>query len=112
MQALQNEKAIKYLAVTVTFMVCVARVSMAVGQIANGVALLLGLYLWYKNKNTFRRSQRLYKSLWRIRYSYNPLNTLFRKTVDGSERIFESLVLALYCFYCNYCFYQTPGLSG
>ena len=57
MQALQNEKAIKYLAVTVTFMVCVARVSMAVGQIANGVALLLGLYLWYKNKNTVSISE-------------------------------------------------------
>ena len=51
MQALQEEKAIKYLAVTVTFMVCVSRLSMAVGQIANGVALLLGIYLWYKNKN-------------------------------------------------------------
>ena len=57
MQALQNEKAIKYLAVIVTFMVCVARLSMAVGQIANGVALLLGLYLWYKNKNTVSISE-------------------------------------------------------
>ena len=53
MQALQEEKAIKYLAVTVTFMVCVTRVSMAVGQIANGVALLLALYLWYKNAKLF-----------------------------------------------------------
>ena len=52
MQALQEEKAIKYLAVTVTFMVCVSRLSMPIGHIANGVALLLGLYLWYKNKNT------------------------------------------------------------
>lgn len=57
MQALQEEKAIKYLAVTVTFMVCVTRLSMAVGQIANGVALLLGLYLWYKNKNTVSISE-------------------------------------------------------
>lgn len=57
MQALQEEKAIKYLAVTATFMVCVARLSMAVGQIANGVALLLGLYLWYKNKNAVSISE-------------------------------------------------------
>lgn len=57
MQALQKEKAIKYLAVTVTFMVCVSRLSMAVGQIANGVALLLGIYLWYKNKNTVSISE-------------------------------------------------------
>ncbi len=57
MQELQEEKVIKYLAVTVTFMVCVTRVSMAVGQIANGIVLLLGLYLWYKNKNTVSISE-------------------------------------------------------
>lgn len=57
MQALQEEKAIKYLAVTVTFMVCVSRLSMPIGHIANGVALLLGIYLWYKNKNTVSISE-------------------------------------------------------
>ena len=48
----EENKAVKYLAICVTFMVCVTRLSMAAGQAANGIALLLAGYLWYKYKNT------------------------------------------------------------
>lgn len=50
MPTLTNEKLIKYLAVTVTVAVCVRRLATAVFSIANGLALLLVLYLWHQNK--------------------------------------------------------------
>lgn len=50
MPTLTNEKLIKYLAITVTVAACMHRLSTAVFSIANGLALLLVLYLWRENK--------------------------------------------------------------
>ena len=49
MPTLTNEKLIKYLAITVTVVACMHRLSTAVFSIANGLALLLVLYLWRQN---------------------------------------------------------------
>ena len=56
MPALTNEKLIKYLAITVTVVACITRLSTAVASIANGLALLLVLYLWHRNQHSFNLS--------------------------------------------------------
>ena len=56
MSAFTDEKLIKYLAVSVTVVACVTRLSTAVGSIANGLALLLVLYLWRRNQYSFNLS--------------------------------------------------------
>ncbi|MBR4909245.1 MAG: O-antigen ligase family protein [Acidaminococcaceae bacterium] len=56
MPTLTNEKLIKYLAITVTVAACIRRLSTAVFSIANGLALLLVLYLWRQNKYSLNLS--------------------------------------------------------
>ena len=51
MSHVEEKALIKYLAVSVTFMVCILRVSTAVSQFAGGVSLLLGILLWRKNRD-------------------------------------------------------------
>ncbi len=46
----ENDKLVKYLAVSITFMVCMLRISTAVMHIAGGIAALLGLIIWHKNR--------------------------------------------------------------
>ncbi len=47
----EDRKLIKYLAVFIGIMVCTFRISTAAMESAGGVSALLGLILWYKNKN-------------------------------------------------------------
>lgn len=56
MPTLTNEKLIKYLAIAVTVVACLTRLSVAVASIANGLALLLVLYLWHRNQHSFNLS--------------------------------------------------------
>lgn len=56
LSAFTNEKLIKYLAVSVTVAACMTRLSTAVASIANGLALLLALYLWHQNKHSLNLS--------------------------------------------------------
>lgn len=56
MSAFTDEKLIKYLAISVTVVACITRLSTAVASIANGLALLLVLYLWRRNKYSFNLS--------------------------------------------------------
>ncbi len=56
MPTLTNEKLIKYLAVSVTVAACMTRLSTVVASIANGLALLLALYLWHQNKHSLNLS--------------------------------------------------------
>ena len=56
MSAFTNEKLIKYLAIAVTVVACITRLSTAVASIANGLALLLVLYLWHRNQHSFNLS--------------------------------------------------------
>ena len=56
MITLTNEKLIKYLAIAVTIVACMTRLSTAVASIANGLALLLVLYLWHQNKHSLNLS--------------------------------------------------------
>lgn len=48
-----EQKVTLTLAVCVTVMICISRLSMAMGSVLNGVALLIGMVLYYKNKETF-----------------------------------------------------------
>ena len=56
MPTLTHEKLIKYLAITVTVVACAHRFSTVVANIANGLALLLTLYLWRQNKYSLNLS--------------------------------------------------------
>ena len=56
MPTLTHEKLIKYLAITVTVVACAHRLSTVVANIANGLALLLTLYLWRQNKYSLNLS--------------------------------------------------------
>ena len=56
MSAFTDEKLIKYLAISITVVACITRLSTAVGSIANGLALLLALYLWRQNKYSLNLS--------------------------------------------------------
>lgn len=49
----------KYLAISVTFMVCVIHLSTAAGQFAAGFALLFGVLLWKKRKEDFFVSEEI-----------------------------------------------------
>ncbi len=48
----QESKLEKYLAVSAAVAICVLRMSTALSEVATGIALLLGLVLWYKNKES------------------------------------------------------------
>ena len=47
----EDRNLIKYLALFTGLMICVLRISTAAFQVACGIATLLGLILWYKNKD-------------------------------------------------------------
>ena len=51
-----QQKLVKYLAIAATGMVCMTRLSMAFGEVLNGIVLLLGLILCYKNRKTIQLS--------------------------------------------------------
>lgn len=55
----EDRKLIKYLAFSIGFMMCVLRISTAALQMACGIAVLLGLILWQKNKNTIALSEEI-----------------------------------------------------
>ncbi len=48
----EEQKLVKYLAISVAFAACVIRMSTALGEVATGIALLLGLILWHKSKDS------------------------------------------------------------
>ena len=47
----EEQKLEKYLAISAAFAACVIRMSTALGEVATGIALLLGLMLWHKSKD-------------------------------------------------------------
>ncbi len=47
---IEEQKLVKYLAISITFAVCTIRLSTAIGEFATGIALLLALLLWHKSK--------------------------------------------------------------
>ena len=57
MLSFQESKLEKYLAVSAAFAICVLRVSTALSEVATGIALLLGLVLWHKNKESVSVSE-------------------------------------------------------
>ena len=50
---IQERKLLKYLTVFTTLAICAMRPATAVGELAMGIALLLGIFLWYSNKTAF-----------------------------------------------------------
>lgn len=52
-----EQKRILALAVFITAMACITRLSMALGSVLNGLAVLTGLILYYKDRETFRLSE-------------------------------------------------------
>ncbi len=59
MQIIEKQRLIKYLAISVGFMICVSRISTAAVNVAGGVSLLLGLVLWYNYKNNISLSEEI-----------------------------------------------------
>ena len=55
----EDRKLVKYLAFSLGFMMCVLRISTAAMQMACGIAVLLGLILRQKNKNTIALSEEI-----------------------------------------------------
>lgn len=55
----EDRKLVKYLAFFIGLMMCVLRISTAVMQSACGIATLLGLILWYKNKDSLAISEEI-----------------------------------------------------
>lgn len=53
----EDSKLVKYLAFFTGLMMCVLRISTAAFQVACGIATLLGLILWYKNKDGITLSE-------------------------------------------------------
>ena len=53
---IEQSKLIKYLAISVSFMVCAIRISTAAMDIAGGISLLLGIILWYKYRDNISLS--------------------------------------------------------
>ncbi len=53
----EDSKLVKYLAFFTGLMMCVLRISTAAFQVACGIATLLGLILWYKNKDGIALSE-------------------------------------------------------
>ena len=56
---LEEHKLIKYLAISVGFAICVARISTALGSIATGVSLLMAFLLWYNYNESFSLSKEI-----------------------------------------------------
>ena len=50
MSHFEEQKLIKYLAVSATLMACTLRLATAVGEFAAGIMLLLGIFLWHNNQ--------------------------------------------------------------
>ena len=59
MTDIQEGKLLKYLAVFSTLAICAMRPATAVGEIAMGIALLLGIILRYNNKGSFFLSEEI-----------------------------------------------------
>lgn len=59
MLCVSNEKLVKYLAITLTIMVCITRISMAAGEIMLGISVLIGLVLFYKERNEIKLSNEI-----------------------------------------------------
>ena len=59
MPTIQESKLVKYLAFFSTLAICAMRPAMVVGEIAMGIALLLGIVLWHTNKNSFFISEEI-----------------------------------------------------
>jgi hypothetical protein len=52
-----ENKLIKYLAVSTGFAVCLTRISTALSNIATGVSLLLAFLIWYSHNDSFSLSE-------------------------------------------------------
>ncbi|MBR1661964.1 MAG: O-antigen ligase family protein [Acidaminococcaceae bacterium] len=59
MLVIQEDKIEKYIAVSITCMVCTMRIATAVSEIACGIALLLAILLWHKGKRSFSLSENI-----------------------------------------------------
>ena len=59
MSDIQECKLVKYLAIFSTLAICAMRPATAVGEIAMGIAMLLGIILWHNNKNSFSLSEEI-----------------------------------------------------
>ncbi len=57
MQIIEEQRLIKYLAISVGFMVCLSRISTAAVNVAGGISLLLGLIIWYNYKHNISLSE-------------------------------------------------------
>lgn len=55
----EDRKLVKYMAFFIGLMMCVLRISTAAMQSACGIATLLGLILWYKNKDSLAISEEI-----------------------------------------------------
>ncbi|MBQ6913931.1 MAG: O-antigen ligase family protein [Acidaminococcaceae bacterium] len=55
----EDRKLVKYMAFFIGLMICVLRISTAAMQSACGIATLLGLILWYKNKDSLAISEEI-----------------------------------------------------
>ena len=55
----EDRKLVKYLAFSIGFMMCVLRISTAAMQMACGIAVLLGLILSHKNRDTIALSEEI-----------------------------------------------------
>lgn len=64
---LKEEKLEKYLAILLTLMVCITRLSMALGQIFYAFSIALGLYMWHKQgKLTFPHNTKIYLKIYMV----------------------------------------------
>ena len=54
---IEEQKLLKYLAIFAALAICTVRLATAVAECAIGIALLLGIILYYKNKNSFSLSE-------------------------------------------------------
>ena len=50
---IQESKLLKFLTIFTTLAICTMRPATVVGELAMGIALLLGIFLWYSNKKAF-----------------------------------------------------------
>lgn len=55
----QESKLVKYLAAFSTLAICAMRPATAIGEIAMGITLLLGIFLWHNNRKSFSLSEEI-----------------------------------------------------
>ena len=56
---IDENKLIKYLAISTGFAVCLVRISTALSNIATGVSLLLAFFIWYNHKDSLSLSEEI-----------------------------------------------------